>query len=193
MTDKTRNILIGILIVGLVSMTIVYAALSQTLSVSGSGRVQAGTATWNVHFSNLGVAHTSGTAVIGHDLEITGSNSLGNLEAVFSAKGDSIYYTFDIVNSGELPAKISNVVYPNLNTANYTNGSQEDQNIMKPNVQYSLTYTSSGNPVNVNDVINSGQTVNITFTVTYKSSASSTPDNDVQIEGLVTSIEFIQN
>ena len=35
MSDKTRNLLIGILTVGIIAMTVAYAALSQTLNISG--------------------------------------------------------------------------------------------------------------------------------------------------------------
>ena len=53
MNSRTKNILIGVLLVGIISMTIVYAALSQQLNISGSAKVQSKSESWNIHFQHI--------------------------------------------------------------------------------------------------------------------------------------------
>lgn len=48
MSNKTKNILLGVLIVGVISMTIAFAALSTRLNINGEANVSA--TSWNVHF-----------------------------------------------------------------------------------------------------------------------------------------------
>ena len=50
MKERTKNILIAVLIVGLVSMTVAYAALTQVLNINASAKVLSKSTTWNVRF-----------------------------------------------------------------------------------------------------------------------------------------------
>ena len=59
MSDKTRNLLIGLLTVGIIAMTVAYAALSQTLNISGSAQVQGKSDSWNIHFAHITSASTA--------------------------------------------------------------------------------------------------------------------------------------
>ena len=53
MSEKSKNILLGVLVVGLVSMTVAYAALTQTLNINGSAKVQNVNSSWRVRFKAL--------------------------------------------------------------------------------------------------------------------------------------------
>ena len=53
MNEKKKTILLAVLAVGVISMTIVYAALSSTLNINGSAKVQNIDSSWNIHFAHI--------------------------------------------------------------------------------------------------------------------------------------------
>lgn len=191
--ENTKNIILGILLVGLVSMTVVYAALSQTLNIGGIAKVQRGSQTWNIYFDNLSTGTPTGGATVVNDLQITGTTTLSNLTASFANRGDSVTYTFDVVNDGEVDAKIENINLTDFANAIYDSESNQDKEIVRSNLQYSLTYTSNGTALDENDIIRGNSSVNVTFKITFNPQASSLPNNDVYISGVVTHIDYVQN
>ena len=50
MDNRKKNILLGLLIVGIISMTIAFAALTTRLSLNGTANVAA--TSWNIHFDS---------------------------------------------------------------------------------------------------------------------------------------------
>ena len=195
MERKIKNIIICTLVVILVFMTVAYALLFQNLSINGTANIPRGSSTWNIYFDNLNLLNVSGTASIesGKNLQITGTTTLSGLTATLSAKGDSISYTFDIVNDGDINAKIGNISLPNVNSAVTYAETSADEQIVKPNIIYSLKYTSSGTDLSINDTLNAHTSVNVTFTVSYNSSASNIPNNDVYLDDLIAEIDYIQS
>lgn len=194
MNDKFKTILIGLLLVGLVTMTVAYATLFQNLSINGSAKLQPGSSSWNLHFANLSSGSTTGTASIetGKELAITGTTTLSGLTGNLSAKGDSIIYTFDIVNDGDVAAKISSINMPNLNTAVTYSETSSDAQTVKPNIIYRLQYTSNNADLAINDTLAAHSSVNVRLTISYNQAASGLPDNDVYINDLITEINYIQ-
>ena len=51
MDNKKKNILLGVLIAGVVSMTVAFAALATNLKINGTTNIAA--TRWNVHFQNF--------------------------------------------------------------------------------------------------------------------------------------------
>ena len=85
MKERTKNILIAVLIVGLVSMTVAYAALTQVLNINASAKVLSKSTTWNVHFANLSAVDTHGYASVATPLTLSGTTTLEGLVANLSA------------------------------------------------------------------------------------------------------------
>ena len=119
MSNKNKNILLGVLIVGVLSMTIAFAALSTRLSINGEANVAA--TSWNVHFQNwsLDTAPTvdghQNTAVYPSIETLTTSMALSpnitkvdNLNVTLKQPGDYAKYNFEIINEGSIDAKLSN-------------------------------------------------------------------------------------
>ena len=113
MSDKSKNILLGVLIVGLVSMTVAYAALSTSLTINGTANVSA--TTWDIHFANVAVDNGSGKTNIsnyslgtldGATTNTTGT-AIAGLTATLNKPGDKLVVNFDIVNAGTIDAKVS--------------------------------------------------------------------------------------
>lgn len=193
--NNIKNIIIGVLLIGLVSMTVVYAALFQRLNVGGTANVQKGSSSWNIYFTNLSSPTIAGSASIedGQNLRITDATTLSGLTASFSARGDSITYTFDIVNDGDVNAKINNISMPDIANASTIYTDSSDEQIVKPNLIYSLKYTSNNQDLSINDELRAHTSKTVKLTISYNSSASSLPNNDVYIQNLISQIDYIQS
>ena len=113
MSDKSKNILLGVLIVGLVSMTVAYAALSTSLTINGTANVSA--TTWDIHFEHVAVDTGAGKTNIsnyslgtldGATTNTTGT-AIAGLTATLNKPGDKLVVNFDIVNAGTIDATVS--------------------------------------------------------------------------------------
>ena len=111
MDNKNKMLLGGILILGVISMTVAFAALSTNLSINGTASLPA--TSWNIHFDN-GVDNTSGTHANGkvNKGTITGlqfaATSISNFTATLYQPNDEVVYNFDIVNEGTIAGQLDN-------------------------------------------------------------------------------------
>ena len=111
MDNKKRNILLGVLIVGVISMTVAFAALSTTLNITGTASIP--TTKWDIHFAN-GSDNTSGTHANGkvNKGTITGlqfaTTSISNFTVTLYQPNDEVVYNFDIVNAGTIDGQLDN-------------------------------------------------------------------------------------
>ena len=118
MSEKSKNILLGVLIVGLVAMTVAYAALSTNLQINGTANVAA--TTWDIHFANVAVDTANTTTGLDYDLGTLDSTALpsasatgtliDDLTVTFNKPGDKLTVNFDIVNAGTIDAKNTSFV-----------------------------------------------------------------------------------
>ena len=116
----------GVLVLALVAMIgIVYAAYSQTLNINGDATVKANS--WNIHFANLSDVELKGEAK-----EITkptiknNSTTIGDYSVLLSKPGDSIGYTFDIVNDGTFNAILDVIKIPTPTCTGTGESAEED-------------------------------------------------------------------
>jgi len=204
MKERSKNILIAVLIVGLVSMTVAYAALTQVLNINASAKVLSKSTTWNVHFANLGTVDKHGYASVASPLTLSGTTTLQGLVANLSAPGDYVAYKFDIVNEGTINAKVSGITLPNMSTGvTYTGSATEsakktaDENLVKQNIQYELGYCTATSDATYtaiaqNDTLNAGQTKSACIRISYKSTATDVPSADVSVTGIDAHIDYVQ-
>lgn len=112
MQEKTKNVLLAVLIVGLVSMTVAYAALSTTLTISSSAKVSP--STWSIKIDNW-TQDTTVTNLNGGTSEATVTaptitdETISGLVVTFKKPGDVARFTFDLVNDGGIDAKLDSV------------------------------------------------------------------------------------
>ena len=91
MSNKVQNVLLGVLAVGLIGITVAYAALTQQLKIEGTAKVEA--STWDIHFETLEGAKT-GYATLATDasklaIQSDTTSMSGNL-GTLKAPGDTI-------------------------------------------------------------------------------------------------------
>ena len=92
-----KTLFLIVLAVSVFGLGIAYALLSTTLTITGTTSVSA--ATWDIHFNNLGATYTGDAT---YTLpQFTSATSLTDYEIVLTKPGDSVTFTFDIVNRAD--------------------------------------------------------------------------------------------
>ena len=163
---NSKNIILAVLGVILLGMTIAYAALQTNLNIGGSVDVPA--LDWDIHFSNFtkGTVVGSATGPTASELE-TGNyinaTSISNLNISLPKPGDSISYTFNIVNAGTIDAKLNS----------YSAGWACDSGKDCSHITYSLT--CNNNATQQNSILyaaNAGSTDEASCTLTVSRNAA---------------------
>ena len=210
MNEKTKNVLLSVLVVGLVSMTVAYAALSQTLNINGSATVKNVTSSWKVRFQPLvtnnlacpsGTTGTAGSSICTNGYASaaefspsTDSTSVTLPTATLKAPGDKIVYRWTVQNSGDINARITSI--PAF-TPTFTYGAGETlTDTQKQDFESKISVTASyadGTAIQVGDALTSGQTRDVMVTIAFDSSATVLPAADVTIGGITSTIVYGQN
>lgn len=193
MNNKVQNIVLGVLAVALIGITVAYATLTQQLKINGTATVKAGT--WDVHFENL-QGSVTGSAVLDTSTSKlgiqTGSTTISGKLGTLSKPGDSITYTFDIVNKGNIPAILSSAPTISIPSCSAT-GNDAGATTVCGNLTYTLTY-SDGSTIAKNDTLaaTSGKKT-AKLVVTYKSTATSVVNTDVEVSNIAATLNYSQN
>lgn len=185
--------MIALLIVSSVAITIGYASFSQILTINGEATVEK--STWKIGFENLSSAILIGTAEeVTHPSISSGGTDIGSYNVNFTTPGDSVSYTFDVVNSGTFDAKLSSITIPvPVCTGSGDNAAADAANVCN-HLVYTLTY-SDGTVINENDTLNKQTSRSLKLTLIYKDdiTASELPNNDVSISNLSISMYYSQS
>ena len=119
MTNRNKNILLGVLIVGVISMTIAFAALSTNLRINGTTNVAA--TRWNIHFQQWALDTQSTITVNGNTQHNTAEypqvnqltmqdnsnvTKVSGINVTLHQPNDYVRYTFQIINEGTIDADL---------------------------------------------------------------------------------------
>lgn len=184
-----KSLFFIVLLVSVFGLGIAYALLSTTLTISGTTSVSA--ATWDIHFSNLNASSTGDAT---YTLpQFTSTTALTDYEIVLTKPGDSVTFTFDIINAGTISSAISSLVKgtPSCSGIAGSSTGTTDGPIVCNNLSYTFTY-SDNTVVNVGDTLNKGETKSVKLTLSYNSSATQVPANDVAISNLDITMIYSQ-
>ena len=167
---KQRTLAIFALAIALVATTVAYAALSTTLQVSGSVTKKGGT--WSINIENISSVTTTGTGKM--TTAPTSSGTTLSFAAELAKPGDSVSFTFDIVNNGSVDAiwDVNNSRKSIGNNSEYVSWSEE---ISDEDIVLALAYkTSNGSYVPImsyQDLLNSGDSFTLKLTLTWNSAS----------------------
>lgn len=185
--------MITLLIVSSVAITIGYASFSQILSIDGDATVEK--ASWKINFDNLSNAILTGTAEeVSHPSVSSDGTLIGSYNVNFTTPGDSVTYTFDVINSGTFNATLSSIVIPTpVCTGSGDNAANDAANVCN-HLIYSLTY-SDDSAIYENDTLNKDTSRSLKLKLIYKDdiTASELPNNDVSISNLGISMYYSQS
>ena len=140
------------------SVTVGYAALSTTLSITGKGTLSKNS--WDIHFENL-VIVDNGASVVTTAPTIDSTKTKVSFNITLSKPGDSYEFTVDAVNKGTIDAMLSGFSATSLTT----------------NQQKYLTYTvtySDGATISTKDYLKKGTSETIRVRVRFKDDLTAT-------------------
>ena len=195
--ERSKNIVVfGVLalIVSVVAISIAYAGFTQNLNINGTGNVKS--VRWDVHFSNLGTAVTSGTATQITAPTIKSNNTvIGDYSVQLTTPGDSIYYTFDVVNTGNFNAKLTGVT---VGTPSCNSSVPAEATVVCGNLSYKLYDTTSNNELTTGDnAVLAAKTgvrhFKIVLTYSSSTTAEQLPTADVTVSGLGVTLTYTQD
>lgn len=206
MTNKKVTTLVALiaLMASVIGGFIVYAALSQTLNITGSAEFQP--ESWAVKFkaSSLSAPTLTGGATIAEGFAPTLSDtSIGNYKVVLVQPGSSATYTFTIENTGTLDAKLTTYSPTNPSCTGTAPTAVADQDIVcSSNLSYTLKYVggdltenslTSGTAVAQGQLLKAGTEVQVELKLEFSSLATQLPTNPVTIGGLNRSLIYSVN
>lgn len=191
--EKQRNskrIAIIVLCVAVLGLTVAFAAMSTQLTIGGTAKMD--TARWSIKFANLNLESKTGNASVVKAPDLTDTH-IGDYEVTLTKPGDSVVYTFDVVNSGDINAILGTFTKQATPTCTGVSATSAtaDAGIVCGNLTYSLTYTDTGAAVTEGDTLDGGATKNMTLTISYD--GNTLPKDDVTITGLDITMIYNQN
>ena len=101
-TNKGRNVVIGALLAAVAIMAVGYAALAQTLTITGNATI---TSTWNVAITAISEGTPTGGATNRTPAKYTGTTATFDVD--LKNPGDKMVYEITVKNSGSLNAKLT--------------------------------------------------------------------------------------
>ena len=185
MKDRSFKIVVMMaLIFALSCLAVAYAAFSTTLRVSGIVTAKSTSDSWDVSFQNLSAPTLTGLAEV-ETAPVLTATQVSGFNVNFYAPGDSVEYSWQVTNNGQLDAVLTTKSIGTLTCAPAasSNATQEEANSLCND----LTISLSGQ--NVGDVLDGG---NVSarmpspnnysyyiFTVTWKADSTVTLSGDV--------------
>ena len=141
---------------------------------------------WDIHITNLREPITTGLAVSETNPTIS-HTQLSNFHVSLTLPNDSVSYTFDIKNNGNMDARISTIFRQNAHCTGTGSNRIIDEGIVCQNIRYDLRYYDN-TPVREGDIIRAGQTKTIKLVVAYI--GTELPEQQVKITNLGIALIF---
>ena len=186
MSRNLKLITIGGLILIVVALSVAYAALGQTLNVTGTAQVTGNT--WDVKLQ-AGSCTKTGSATAG---TVTVSGTTATVSGVkLALPGDSVTCTATVVNNGTVAAKLSSFSKKSVSIVGTSTTATADANLISSNSTYTVTYDGSASPT-TGSALAAGASKEVKITITFNSGATSVPTNAVNISNMGATLSFAQ-
>lgn len=200
---RTKNILLVVLLVAVLTLSISYATLSQYLYINSQATIAGSSTSWDVKFTAASCSGT-GYAAVNQQFSGTNTTSLTGMQATLRAPGDSVVCELTVTNAGAIDATLDTFTLQD-GTLTYTdhdgNHSGDDITAVSGQLVYSLKYATGdaeagkqpdGDATTVDDDLDSNESRNLTLTITLPSTITTLPENDVTISGFATTFLYVQ-
>ena len=212
-----KVIAIVALLIGVIGVTLGYAAFQNTLTFTPSADVTANNGLFNVDFSsdsdsaatNAIVADLSPNNVTGFtatngSISNSGNPTVTGMKATFTAPGQTATYTFYARNVGSFKAYLNGITFTGTKTCSAKQGVTATNDYVQAacsGISMSVTigedanapvYTSSNSSINNMD-LDIGDSVQITVTLTYAANSSqSDGDFDVTFPSVTLTYDSVE-
>lgn len=206
---KSRKVLRFTLVfvfIAISAMTVAYATLSSTLTISGSAEFK--DASWEIEVEEFsyptdevppgitvdGNTVLSGSAKILSKPVLSGT-SITNFNIEIGALGDQAVMYYTVTNNGEIPAMLDSVVW-NEPTFYSESNNQDDIVLVMNNFFYSVVmgYCDEENPcqfIDVEDIICPGTTVQLFVALGFDSDAPRVPYNKLVLSDFGMDLKLV--
>ena len=173
-----KKVVLSLLALLLLTITVGYAALSTTLNINGTSKIN--NATWDVHFANLEVTSGSVSATKAATID-SGTTAIDyNVELI--KPGDFYGFTVDVTNTGTIDAK--------LGEAPILSGVSAEQDVY---TNYTVTY-SDDTAINANDKLAAGATKKLKVRVEFdRNITNSQLPTEAQPLNLTFAMNYVQD
>ncbi len=166
-------------IIAVIGLTVAFATLSTTLSVNGTSYLDA--AKWGIKFQNLSEPSIVGEASDAKTAKIEKDVSIKDIKVTLSKPGDSVTYTVDLVNEGDINAKIENIEKTNL--------TEEQQKY----ITFTVKYKENDTELKIGDILSKGEVKPLVIKIEYrKDLESSDLPKSAQEINLSYKLDFVQ-
>lgn len=196
---KVLSTILCIAVISVFSLTIAYAVLSETLTISGSGTVNA--SNWNIAINNSTTSTNATTGTATYTTPTINGTTI-SYGVSFTKPSDAVSLYFDISNTGDITGEITSII-TSTPTCTSVTGNTADAKLVCDNLEITLTY-SSGREISVGDIINSDgyvcwngysswvQNSTIKVEMKLKDEMTSLPSGQVNITNIKHDIIFSQ-
>ena len=155
--EKQRRIKVlslSAVLVAVLGLTVAFAALSTTLNIKGSAYLDA--AKWGIKFQNLSEPSIVGEASDAKTAKIEKDVSINDIKVTLSKPGDSVTYTVDLVNDGDINAKIENIEKTNL--------TEEQQKY----ITFTVKYKENDTELKIGDILSKKEVKPLVIKIEYR-------------------------
>lgn len=152
MKGRNRKIIYVLVLIVVFSISVGYAALNKTLTITGNSEVKENS--WNVYFEHIYVSDWVPNSVV-RNANIDNNTGVIDFEIILNLPGEKYVFFVDIVNDGTIDAKIDNI---------------EKTILTEEQLKY-LTYTvkyEDGKEIEKNQVIQKKSNVTLKIEVKYR-------------------------
>ena len=174
-----KKVVLSLLALLLLTITVGYAALSTTLNINGTSKIN--NATWDVHFANLTVTEGSVSATKAATID-SGKTAIDyNVELI--KPGDFYEFTVDVTNTGTIDAK--------LGEAPILSGVSAEQDVY---TNYTVTYIDD-TAIHANDKLAAGATKKLKVRVEFdrENITNSQLPTEAQTLDLTFAMNYVQD
>lgn len=208
---KSRKVLRFTLVfvfIAISAMTVAYATLSSTLTISGSAEFK--DASWDIEVEEKsmptdevppGITVDGNTVLFGTakilSKPVLSGTSITNFNIEIGALGDGAYMFYTVTNNGEIPAMLDSVIW-NDPTIYSESNNQDDIELVMDNFSFSamMSYCDedSENPcqmIDVEDIICPGTTVDLFIPLGFDSDAPRVPYNKLVLSDFGMDLKLV--
>ena len=172
-----KKVVLSLLALLLLTITVGYAALSTTLNINGTSKIN--NATWDVHFANLKVTEGSVSATKAATID-SATEIDYNVELI--KPGDFYEFTVDVTNTGTIDAK--------LDDAPILSGVSAEQDVY---TNYTVTYIDD-TAIHANDKLAAGTTKKLKVRVEFdRNITNSQLPTEAQPLNLTFAMNYVQD
>ena len=176
---RIKMLSLSAVIVAVLGLTVAFSALSTTLNIKGSAYLDA--AKWGIKFQNLSEPSIVGEASDAKTAKIEKDVSINDIKVTLSKPGDSVTYTVDLVNDGDINAKIENIEKTNL--------TEEQQKY----ITFTVKYKENDTELKIGDILSKKEVKPLVIKIEYrKDLESSDLPKSAQGINLSYKLDFVQ-